>query len=41
MALAVGPRLDSYEVLAQIGAGETSSTNCDARFQSACNCNRV
>jgi hypothetical protein len=39
MALTTGTKLGSYEVLAQIGAGVTSPTNCDARFQSATNCN--
>jgi hypothetical protein len=41
MALAAGTKLGSYEVLAQIGAGGTSLMNCDERFQSASNCNRV
>jgi hypothetical protein len=41
MALAAGTKLGSYEVVAQIGSGGTSSTNCDARSQSASNRNRV
>jgi len=41
MALAAGTRLGSYEVVAQIGAGGTSLTNCDARFLSASNYNRA
>jgi hypothetical protein len=41
MTIAAGTKLGSYEVIAQIDAGGTSSTNCDARFQSASNCNRV
>ena len=41
MSLVAGTKLGSYEVLAQIGAGATSLTNCDARFQAANNCNRA
>jgi hypothetical protein len=33
MALATAIKLGFYEVLAQIGAGQTSSMNCDARFR--------
>jgi hypothetical protein len=41
MALAAGTKLGFYEVLAQIGAGATSSTKCGARFQSTNNRNRA
>jgi len=41
MAFAARAKLGSYEVLAQIGAGATSLTNCDARPWWGCSYNRV